>query len=74
VGLTSRGWFHIRWLHLNRPLVITFRQLRQRDRLRDEALVQSQATAVALQAQVDALKAELIALRTAVARLLGQEE
>jgi hypothetical protein len=21
-GLTSRGWFHIQWLHLNRPQLI----------------------------------------------------
>ena len=39
VGLTARGWFHIRWLHLNRALLISFRQLRQRDQLRETAQI-----------------------------------
>jgi hypothetical protein len=74
VGLTPRGWFHIRWLHLNRPLLITFRQLRQRAQLRDEALTQAQEIAANLQRRVAALEQELAALRGQIARLSEQAE
>ncbi|RRR77422.1 MAG: HNH endonuclease, partial [Candidatus Viridilinea halotolerans] len=49
VGLTARGWFHINWLHLNRPLLVAFRQRQQRMRLLAEAMLQAQATTAALQ-------------------------
>ena len=29
LGLTARGWFHINWLQLNRPQLITARRLQQ---------------------------------------------
>lgn len=74
VGLTPRGWFHIRWLHLNRPLLVTFRQLRQRERMRDEELAQARAIAAGLEQRVAALERELTDLRVVIARLAGQEE
>jgi hypothetical protein len=70
VGLTARGWFHIDWLHLNRPLLVAWRQRRQRARLIFEALSEAATTATALQERVATLERELAALRATVARLL----
>lgn len=69
VGLTTRGWFHIRWLHLNRPLLVAVRQRRQRATLIAEALGQAQATAVLLQERVETLERELAEIRAIVQRL-----
>jgi hypothetical protein len=71
VGLTARGWFHIDWLHLNRPLLIAFRQRRQRTELLTEAIAQAQATTSTLQIRVESLERELAELRAIVARLVG---
>jgi hypothetical protein len=70
VGLTARGWFHIDWLHLNRPLLVAWRQRRQRARLIAEALSEAAATAAVLQERVARLERELAALRATVARLV----
>lgn len=70
VGLTPRGWFHIDWLHLNRPLLVAWRLRRQRTRLIAEALSEASTTANALQERVATLERELAALRATVARLV----
>lgn len=70
VGLTARGWFHIDWLHLNRPLLVAWRQRRQRAGVIAEALSEATTTAAALQERVARLERELAALRATVARLL----
>jgi hypothetical protein len=72
VGLTPRGWFHIGRLHLNRPLLVAFRQQRQRAHLIGEALSQAQSTSTALQARIEALEGELAELRGLVAQLMGR--
>ncbi len=54
-GLTQRGWFHIRWLHLNRPQLIA----------------QAELTNNELRTQVQALQSEIIQLRAIIARLRG---
>lgn len=74
VGLNARGWFHINWLHLNRPLLVAFRQRQRRMQLLAEATVQAQATTAALQARVDLLERELAHLRAVVAQLLAEAE
>lgn len=74
VGLTPRGWFHIGRLHLNRPLLITYRQQRRRAQLIDEALAQAGVTAANLQARIEGLERELAELRRLVARLTGLSE
>lgn len=71
VGLTARGWFHIRWLHLNRPLLITFRQLRQREQMQSEALSQAQVTTTILQQRIESLERELAELRAIIMRIVG---
>ena len=70
VGLTARGWFHSNWLHLNRPLLVAWRQRRQRARFIAEALSEAATTAAALQERVAALERELAALQATVARLV----
>lgn len=73
VGLTARGWFHIRWLHLNRPLLISFRQLRQREQVQIEAISQAQETTIALQHRIETLERELADLRAWIMRLVSSE-
>ncbi|MGE0825235.1 MAG: HNH endonuclease [Candidatus Binatia bacterium] len=69
VGLTPRGWFHIRWLHLNRPQLIEFRQLHQHDRILREALTQAEETKTNLQKRITELEAEVARLQNLIARL-----
>ncbi|MEW5986767.1 MAG: HNH endonuclease [Chloroflexota bacterium] len=69
VGLTVRGWFHINWLHLNRPQLLELRQLQQNERAVVEALTQGEQMKTSLQEQVRVLEAELTELRKLIARL-----
>jgi HNH endonuclease len=69
VGLTPRGWFHIRWLHLNRPQLIEFRQLQQNDRVLKEALTQAEQMKTNLQKRIQELEAEVARLRDIIAQL-----
>ncbi len=70
-GLTRRGWFHIEWLHLNRPQLVIMRQQRaiyQRTQKMVEEMRQinhQMLERIALQEQ------ELYALRKQVRRLMG---
>jgi hypothetical protein len=73
IGLTARGWFHIRWLHLNRPLLVQFRQLRQREQLQTAAQAEAQALTHELQQRVRVLEEELDAVRRLLADLLQSE-
>jgi hypothetical protein len=59
VGLTPRGWFHIRWLHLNRPQLIEFRQLQRNDRILREALIQAEEIKTSLQKRIKELETEV---------------
>ncbi|MFH1633851.1 MAG: HNH endonuclease [Chloroflexota bacterium] len=69
VGLTPRGWFHIRWLHLNRHQLIELRRLHQRERGLREALAQAKETKAQLQARILDLEAEIAKLQAVIARL-----
>jgi hypothetical protein len=70
VGLTPRGWFHIRWLHLNRPQLIEFRQLYQHDQALREALTQAEGIKTNLQKRIQELETEVAQLRDLIARLV----
>ena len=72
-GLTPRGWFHIDWLHLNRPQLVAMRQ-RQAIYQHTQNLVEEMRQInrqlrerIAFQVQ------ELDALRQEVRRLRGQD-
>ena len=69
IGLTPRGWFHIRWLHLNRPQLILWRQNQQWLQELQQALRQSEAAGRHLQERIYLLEQELTNLRTQLARL-----
>lgn len=70
VGLTARGWFHIRWLHLNRPPLIELRQLLQSERALREALTQTQEVKTRLQERIRELEIEIARLHEIIARLI----
>ncbi|MCL4262779.1 MAG: HNH endonuclease [Anaerolineae bacterium] len=68
IGLTSRGWFHIHWLHLNRPQLVAFRQWKQNETRLQEAIHQAEVVNAELQVRVRELQAEIILLRGIIAR------
>jgi HNH endonuclease len=69
VGRTSRGWFHINWLHLNRERLIQLRQWQQEERTFHSSLAQAQATKHSLQQRIVELEEELNRLRVLIERL-----
>ena len=73
VGLTPRGWFHIRWLHLNRPQLIELRQLLQSERTLREALAQAQKVRTELQARIRELETQVAELQAIISGLLESE-
>lgn len=70
-GVTSRGWFHIRWLNLNRPQLIAFRQLKLNQQSLKELLSQTEATNNQLRNQIQTLQTEIIQLRIIIEQLRG---
>jgi hypothetical protein len=71
VGLTSRGWFHIRWLQLNRPQLIVWRQNQQQIRQMQETLYQADVTTQRLQERIHTLEREAAELRAQLARSIS---
>jgi hypothetical protein len=70
-GLTSRGWFHIEWLHLNRLQLVALRQ-KQTLYQRTQALIEEmQQINRQLQNLIAAQEQELDILRDQVRRLTG---
>ncbi|MBI3913913.1 MAG: HNH endonuclease [Chloroflexi bacterium] len=72
-GLTPRGWFHIRWLHLNRPQLVDLRQIRQSEQLVKEALSQAQTVKTELQKRIRELEIEVAQLQETISRLTESE-
>lgn len=68
-GLTSRGWFHIRWLHLNRAQLVEMRLLRQNETEMLAALTQAHQVKAQLQARIGALEKEIEDLHAIIAQL-----
>lgn len=72
-GLTPRGWFHIDWLHLNRPQLIAMRQ-KQATNQRTLSLVNDiQQINHQLREMIASQEQELDTLRKAVGRLMGND-
>lgn len=69
VGLTPRGWFHIQWLHLNRPQLIIWRQKQQYEAELQQALRQSQAAQQSLRERIHVLEQEVAELQKLISRL-----
>lgn len=73
VGLTSRGWFHIDRLRLNRPQLIDLRQLRRTEQSLQREVVQAQDIKTQLQQRIRELETELAELREVITRLTEQD-
>ena len=72
-GLTPRGWFHIDWLHLNRPQLIAMRQ-KQAIYQRTQSLIEEiQQINHQLQELIASQEQELDTLREQVRRLTGND-
>lgn len=69
-GLTPRGWFHIGWLHLNRPQLIALRQLKRNETILSEALKQAEITHQQLQRRILDLQEENNHLRMIITSLI----
>jgi hypothetical protein len=74
VGITPRGWFHIQWLHLNRPQLIVYRQRLQYESELQEILTQTEAGQFQLQERIRFLEQEVAALQQLIARLMNSPE
>lgn len=68
-GLTPRGWFHIRWLHLNRPQLVAHRLLAQEQQRLHEAYEQAKQAHELLQRRIHILEVELRRLQELIDRL-----
>jgi len=71
VGLTSRGWFHIRWLHLNRPQLIKQRELRAKSLALANLLEQTQAINTLLRQRILELEEEIERLQALIRQTIS---
>lgn len=70
VGLTSRGWFHIQRLHLNRPQLVDRRHLHHVLHAQRADLSRARQAEARLRRENGALESEIVRLRAAMAALL----
>lgn len=68
-GLTPRGWFHIRWLHLNRVQLVEWRRLRTNNSTLLEMLEQTQVVNQQLRKQIIELEEEINRLHALINQL-----
>jgi hypothetical protein len=71
-GLTPRGWFHIEWLHLNRPQLVTMRQRRAIYQGTQKMIEEMQQLNHQLVKRIASQEQELYALRQQMRRLMKQ--
>jgi hypothetical protein len=69
-GRTPRGWFHIRWLHLNRHQLVELRMLAGSGRRVAQALEEALADKARLQRRIVELEKEVAALQSRIKRLV----
>lgn len=69
MGLTERGWFHIEWLHLNRPQLVAFRKVRQQKVEDGELTARMYKSNVQLQQRVSELEQEIVHLKMRIKEL-----
>src|SRR5262249_39290089 len=74
LGLTPRGWFHIRRLHLNRAQLVELRQLQHVLRSQKDDLSRAWEAEARLKQENGALQGEIARLRAAIAELLRERE
>lgn len=71
IGLTPRGWFHISWLHLNRPQLIEKRRKQQQMILERQQLARYERLIEQLQQQLLAQSRESARLRAIIEQRRG---
>jgi hypothetical protein len=69
VGQTPRGWFHIQWLHLNRPPLIGWRLSQQKEATLLAIVEDAETTRYRLQARIRELEREVADLQEIIAHL-----
>lgn len=69
IGLTERGWFHIDWLHLNRPQLVKFRYTRIQDVESNALLEHLQNANVRLHQRVVELENKIVHLQRRIKEL-----
>lgn len=69
IGLTERGWFHIEWLHLNRPQLVTFRKVRKQKSEEANLKTQLYNSNARLQQRVSDLEQEIVHLKLRIKEL-----
>ena len=74
VGITPRGWFHIQWLHLNRPQLVIHRQRQQRESELKEMLTQTEARQYQLRERIRFLEQEVATLQQIITQLMNGPE
>jgi hypothetical protein len=74
LGLTPRGWFHIRRLHLNRPQLVELRHLHRVLSAQKDDLSRARDAAARLRRENSALQGEIARLRAAVTELFRRGE
>lgn len=74
IGLTPRGWFHIRWLRLNRPQLVKLRHTMQIRQAREQAYRQTQLLNEQMIHQLHELRQQVDALQTFVEYLLETKD
>ena len=72
-GLTPRGWFHIDWLHLNRPQLVTMRQRRAIYQRTQKFIEEMQQINHQLLERIASQEQELYTLRQQMHRLMGYD-
>lgn len=71
IGLTSRGWFHIRWLHLNRPQLVVKRSEKLKQNELEQILEDSLKANHQLRLRIQKLENEVAMLKEALRRLMS---
>ena len=72
IGLTERGWFHIDWLHLNRPQLVKFRYKRIQEVEINALLEHLQNANVRLHQRVAELENKIVQLQRRIKELTDQ--
>ncbi len=74
LGLSSRGWFHVQRLHLNRPQLVEVRNLRHVLQAHRDELARTREAEERLRREIDSLQGEIARLRSAMTDLLRRGE
>jgi HNH endonuclease len=74
LGITPRGWFHIRRLHLNRAQLVELRRLQHVLQSQKDDLSRAREAEARLKQENSALQGEITRLRAAIAELLRGRE